>query len=502
MKKLFRCVSIIAIWNSVYAMTNLYDFFQRNNLPQYRYEAYSELQRKMPADISLSQAIKDGHLPAELSQKIASFAIGSFNPIQPFLYQTLHTYKHLRSITSIAVSSDNSFIVTVSVDAINIWDTRTGRLLHTLSGHQAGINSVAISPDNSFIVTEFYDNTAKIWNARTGDLLHTLSGHTGWISSVAISPDNTFIVTGSFDRTTKIWNTQDGRILHTLASEAAINSVAISPNNSFIITGSDKNTPKIWDTQTGELLQTLTGDPGHQLGINSVTISSDNSFIVTVSVDATKIWDARTGNILHTIVDQDRIKSVAISPNNSFIITISNDTVKIWNPRTGRLLHTLTGDPGHQLRINSATISSDNSFIVTVSNDRAKIWNTQTGRSLYDLAKDQDYGDIKSVAISPNNLCIVTGFEHGVKIWMCREPTWVREWINSLMTLPQALFLTLLLAAQKPDTPLSLRLLAQKNNLDYNELHTEFASIAGPNERKNKDLHIRNFFIKFFDLRK
>ncbi len=34
---------------------------------------------------------------------------------------------------------------------------------HTLTGHQGGIGSVAISPDNSFIVTGSWDNTAKVW---------------------------------------------------------------------------------------------------------------------------------------------------------------------------------------------------------------------------------------------------------------------------------------------------------------------------------------------------
>ena len=43
-----------------------------------------------------------------------------------------------------------------------------------------GLPQLAISSDNSFIVTGSHDETAKIWNARTGELLHTLSGHQGY----------------------------------------------------------------------------------------------------------------------------------------------------------------------------------------------------------------------------------------------------------------------------------------------------------------------------------
>ena len=61
-----------------------------------------------------------------------------------------------------------------------------GRCLHTLY-HPSDINSVAISSDNSFIVTGsgMMNNTARIWDSRTGKLLHTLSGHQSQITSVA-----------------------------------------------------------------------------------------------------------------------------------------------------------------------------------------------------------------------------------------------------------------------------------------------------------------------------
>ncbi len=121
---------------------------------------------------------------------------------------------------------------------------------HTLTGHEGDITSVAISSDNSFIVTGSSDETAIIWDSKTGELLHTLSGHTGWINSVAISSDNSFIVTGSWDNTAKIWNAQ-GQLLNTLSGhQELIKSVAISSDNSFIVTGSWDKTAKIWTRAT------------------------------------------------------------------------------------------------------------------------------------------------------------------------------------------------------------------------------------------------------------
>jgi len=182
-----------------------------------------------------------------------------------------------------------------------IWDTQTGQLKHILTGHTHEINAVAISPDNSFIVTGSWDNTAKIWTQQQDGTwqpqtlrdpsIEGNSSHTNWISLVAISADNSFIVTGSKDNTAKIWNPLNGQLLRILTGHADwISSVAISTDNSFIVTGAgtQDNTAKIWNAQNGQLLGTLTG---HTNLIPSVAISSDNSFIVTGSLDQTaKIW--------------------------------------------------------------------------------------------------------------------------------------------------------------------------------------------------------------------
>jgi WD40 repeat protein len=44
-------------------------------------------------------------------------------------------------------------------ETIKVWDLNTGRLLNTLEGHSSGVSSVAISSDNSKIVS-----VAKYYN--------------------------------------------------------------------------------------------------------------------------------------------------------------------------------------------------------------------------------------------------------------------------------------------------------------------------------------------------
>jgi WD40 repeat protein len=48
------------------------------------------------------------------------------------------------------------------------------------------------------------DKTIKIWNTETGKVIHTLYGHNNWITDLKILPDDT-LASGSLNKTIKIW---------------------------------------------------------------------------------------------------------------------------------------------------------------------------------------------------------------------------------------------------------------------------------------------------------
>jgi len=113
---------------------------------------------------------------------------------------------HTSSVRSLAISPDNTTIVSGSYDnTIKVWDLATGQLKATLTGHSSEIESVAISTDNSTIVSASGDKTVKVWDLKTGELKATLTNHKDWIWSVAVSSDNTAIVSGTTDNIINLW---------------------------------------------------------------------------------------------------------------------------------------------------------------------------------------------------------------------------------------------------------------------------------------------------------
>ena len=193
-----------------------------------------------------------------------------------------------------------------------------GALIRTLEGHSYSVTSVAITSDDSKIVSGSWDKTIKIWDLNTGELLKTLKGHSDSVSSVAITSDDSKIVSGSIDNTIKVWDLNSGELLNTLERHySTVNSMAISSDNSKIVSGSGDNTIKVWDLNSGELLNTL---EGHSSSVNSVAITSDNSKIVSGSWDKTiKVWDLHQGKYYLSNKFDASISSIAFSKSKNLM---------------------------------------------------------------------------------------------------------------------------------------------------------------------------------------
>lgn len=54
--------------------------------------------------------------------------------------------------------------------AIKIWDTLSGKLIHTFEGHLAGVSTIAWSPDGATIASGSDDKTIRLWNVSTVSL--------------------------------------------------------------------------------------------------------------------------------------------------------------------------------------------------------------------------------------------------------------------------------------------------------------------------------------------
>jgi WD40 repeat protein len=348
-------------------------------------------------------------------------------------------------------SHNGKFVLTISDDnSAKIWETKSGKLLHTLSGHLGGIVNSDIRYDDSLIITGSQDNTVKIWNALTGEHKLDLNYHREQITTCLFSPDGKTVLTSARDGKAVIWNTLTGKKLFILPHNNWVTSANYSANGKLIITSAIDSGAFVWNAQTGKLLYKINSHAfysefspdgklilaqqsyqetakiydanslelikmldGHTNEISISHFSPDGKCIATASRDGSvKIWKSTTGELLNTLTTHTGwIVDVNFSPDSKYIITAAWDnTASIWEVETGKLSKIIAG---HTQWVQSASFNYDGKYIVTTSLDNtARIWETESGK-LHSLLSGLSSA-ISGINISHNGKTFFTHSEDGI----------------------------------------------------------------------------------------
>ena len=316
--------------------------------------------------------------------------------------------RHSNPIYSVALSPDNSKILTGSQDgAARLWDMN-GNLIISFNGHTGDVISVAFSPDGQKILTSSLDGTARLWDI-SGKQILSLKGHQSNISATAFSPDGKYILTGSWDRTARLWDLQGNIIQIFKGHSDGITSVAFSYDGNKIITGSWDKTARLWNLKGKE----LTVFKGHIHNVNSVAFSPDGKTIVTASQDRTAVlWDL-SGKAQKIFRCTNGVQSIAFSIDGQMILTGTDaGSVQLWN---------LDGDEiedfkGHTNGVGSVIFTSDGRKIITAAGDKTiRLWD------LPEISITLLKGHTNSVTCidySSSRQQIITGsIDRTVKLW-------------------------------------------------------------------------------------
>jgi WD40 repeat protein/transcriptional regulator with XRE-family HTH domain len=313
-----------------------------------------------------------------------------------------------------------------------VWDAATGEVL--LSGfpdHHDSLVDIAFSPNGKFIATASSDTKAKIWDSITGEVLHTLSGHTLPVTGVAFSPDGTQLVTVSWDHTARVWDL-------TLARESLFIPVgqpwslrpSYSPDGTQILTDYPaENAAKVWDATSGKELLSLTGD-GDSISLTGY--HPDGSLVAGISDKTILIFDAKTGKQRFTLTGHtDAITSINFSPDGARLASGSgNGEIIIWDLRKGKALSTLQGvtlgdSPVIQYSIFALAFSPDGKRLLAGDTyGQGMIWDIATGETVVTLDYEEGIGNSSfpdigfDAAYSPDGTRLaLTGGLGSTRIW-------------------------------------------------------------------------------------
>lgn len=316
-----------------------------------------------------------------------------------------------------ALSNDDLLRAKVSNDStdIELCDSKTGRIIHTLKGHTGRINAIKFSPDSILLASASDDNTIKIWDIKSGREKKTLIGHTNYVTCLSFSPDGNRIVSGSEDNTVRLWDVHGNNAVRIKLDEGDVMmNPCFSPDGKHIASASFiDGIITVWDAQTGRSVYSFTGDRYIK---NICFHPTDKQILVTTADSTLRVWNMKDGSLLHTLTGHHRnIHSITFCQNGKYLASASSDkTVMIWDAHSYKHLKTLSE---HTEEVNHVSFSHDGNTIASASNDKTiKVWDVKTGKCLKTLAGHND--GIVYVSYSPNDKLIVSASGgNTIKIW-------------------------------------------------------------------------------------
>lgn len=359
----------------------------------------------------------------------------------------------------------------------------------TLDIHEAPTD-VQFCNNGSTVLVGYFDGNARLWDTLTGALDLTFSGHQSTVRNVDCSPDGRLVVTGSDDRTARVWNMETGEILNTLRDEATVTQLALSPDGTKIVTISGDgagNTVRVWSTQTSSQWPAYAGHSGI---VSGVAISPDGKSLATAdSTNTIRIWDALNGLLVHKFSSEDVVNfGLAFSPDGKRLASGLWHTglIQLWDVKTGKeisrypsdlvgglnelafspdgkslfygggtfmdtdeakaiVLNLASGDIELAMPLAGtsdfygADVSSDGKYLLTAHTDgTARIWDAQSGV----LVHEYPAGEILvSGKFSPDGKSILmTGFNGLVSLWDVSEAEKLRDLVGHTDTVSRGVF--------------------------------------------------------------
>ncbi|RKU28646.1 hypothetical protein C6497_07745 [Candidatus Poribacteria bacterium] len=196
-----------------------------------------------------------------------------------------------KGLHSFEITSDRETFATGHEDKnIYLWDSKTGKLKKTLSGHTDYVYSTAFSPDNSLLASVSDDKTVRLWDVETGTEKRLFDEHTKGVKEVTFSPDGNTLASGDGEKTIYLWDLKTGEKKMTLKGHSDwVFCLAYSPNGNILASAGVDKLINLWNPISGEKLKTFTG---HTAWIRHIAFSPDGSILASTGDDGTiLLWE-------------------------------------------------------------------------------------------------------------------------------------------------------------------------------------------------------------------
>lgn len=320
--------------------------------------------------------------------------------------QSLGSLSHRTDVRAIAISPDDSLIMSASGESVKVWRSETRSCIATIrSGYAtccafATAQHISGNYDSRFVLVGTKDGCLQVFDLSTAKLVETyqVCEEQKPVTSICTIPDQTGLVCGLENGNAKFyhyaWLTKkpeeegneiaDGEpdsdseggndiVLgleeaQTLPFKEGITNIKVSANNKLVAVALLDSTVRVHFLDSFKYFLTMYG---HKFPVTTMDISDDSTMLVTGSADKNmKIWGLDFGDCHKSIfAHEEAITCVKFVPKTHHVFTCGRDKViKLWDCDKFIKIQTIKC---HLSEIWSLDVSSRGKFLVSSSHDKS-----------------------------------------------------------------------------------------------------------------------------------
>ena len=197
------------------------------------------------------------------------------------------------------MSPDGALVATACVEAVNIVEVATGKVVHCLEGDTEPITALAWSKDARRVFTASRSMRCSVWDATTGESVRTFKAHSTPILHMGVDPTGALLVTTSADRTARVWDVAKGFCTHAFRGHAAMVTVAAfhpDPRRLELYTGAHDGEIRVWSLRDRKCVGSM---HAHTSGVTAlaVPIAARGGADILLSAARDRVvhrWDLKT----------------------------------------------------------------------------------------------------------------------------------------------------------------------------------------------------------------
>ncbi len=295
---------------------------------------------------------------------------------------------------------------------------------------------LAFSPDATLLACGSEDSTIKLWNTLTGKMIATFTGHFSKVGSLVFSPDGNTLVSGGTEGAIRFWDIKKRKPLQKrISGHMWMRTASILNDGSKLVSVSEHGIITVWDLKnsqkTTSITKTMLEEPLYWRWYRRVVLSPDGTILAAHGTqrNSTKPDFNRRVLRLSEVSTGRELKVLpsgyceVFSPDGKTLISSSGNKIRLLNIETGAEREIVTSEhdedsDDHKPLIRTVAFSPDGEKIVSgTMGGRVQLWDVETGAELSSFfeeipPKDNSYRDsnpIFNLAFSSDSSLIAVG---------------------------------------------------------------------------------------------